>query len=99
MVRHQYSRGPRSNLTPTRPDHAASHSRRGVSTPPRGSDQGIVAAGVLGVDARVIAPARPGYLGTPLSTGRTPREKADAMVALLDARWSVRSASASREGG
>jgi len=54
---------------------------------------------VLGVDARVIAPARPGYLGTPLSTGRTPREKADAMVALLDARWSVRSASASREGG
>ncbi len=51
---------------------------------PGGSDQGMVAAGVLGVDARVIAPSRPGYLGTPLSTGRTPREQADAMVALLD---------------
>lgn len=51
---------------------------------PGGSDQGVVAARVLGVDARVIAPSRPGYLGTPLSTGRTPSEQAVAMVALLD---------------
>lgn len=51
---------------------------------PGGSDQGVVAAGVLGIDARVIAPSRPGYFGTPLSTGRTPWEQADAMVALLD---------------
>lgn len=51
---------------------------------PGGSDQGVVAAGVLGVDARVIAPSRPGYLGTPLSTGRTPSAQAAAMVALLD---------------
>jgi pimeloyl-ACP methyl ester carboxylesterase len=51
---------------------------------PGGSDQGVVAAELLGVDARVIAPSRPGYLGTPLSTGRTPGEQAAAMVALLD---------------
>lgn len=52
---------------------------------PGGSDQGVAAAAVLGVSARVIAPSRPGYLGTPLSTGRTPTQQAAAMVALLDA--------------
>lgn len=53
---------------------------------PGGSDQGVVAAEVLGLAARAraLSPSRPGYLGTPLSTGRTPREQADAMVALLD---------------
>ncbi|WP_157813906.1 alpha/beta fold hydrolase [Microbacterium sp. BR1] len=51
---------------------------------PGGSDQGVAAARVLGLDARVIAPSRPGYLGTPLSVGRTPIEQAVAMVALLD---------------
>ncbi len=33
---------------------------------------------------RVIAPSRPGYLRTPLATGRTPAEQADAYAALLD---------------
>lgn len=33
---------------------------------------------------RAIIPSRPGYLRTPLSTGRTPAEQADAMAALLD---------------
>lgn len=51
---------------------------------PGGSDQALAAAQVLGVDARVLAPSRPGYLGTPLSTGRTPAQQAEAMVALLD---------------
>lgn len=51
---------------------------------PGGSDQALAAAQVLGVEARVLAPSRPGYLGTPLSTGRTPSEQADAMIALLD---------------
>ena len=51
---------------------------------PGGSDQALAAARVLGVDAHVLAPSRPGYLETPLSTGRTPSEQADAMVALLD---------------
>ncbi|MDY6796419.1 MAG: hypothetical protein SWK76_14260 [Actinomycetota bacterium] len=31
-----------------------------------------------------ICPSRPGYLRTPLSTGRTIEEQADAMAALLD---------------
>ena len=51
---------------------------------PGGSDQALAAARVLEVEARVLAPSRPGYLGTPLSTGRTPSEQADAMIALLD---------------
>jgi pimeloyl-ACP methyl ester carboxylesterase len=33
---------------------------------------------------RVIAPSRPGYLRTPLATGETNEEQADAMAALLD---------------
>ncbi len=32
----------------------------------------------------VIAPSRPGYLGTPVDVGRTPQEQADALVLLLD---------------
>lgn len=52
---------------------------------PGGSDQGIAAARALGIDARVIAPSRPGYLGTPLTTGRSPAQQADAMTELLDA--------------
>ena len=34
---------------------------------------------------RAIIPSRPGYLRTPLATGATPAEQADAMAALLDA--------------
>jgi pimeloyl-ACP methyl ester carboxylesterase len=52
---------------------------------PGGSDQAMAAARILDLDARVLAPSRPGYLGTPLSTGRSPAEQADAMVGLLDA--------------
>ena len=33
---------------------------------------------------RVVAPSRPGYGGTPLATGRSTAEQADAMLALLD---------------
>jgi pimeloyl-ACP methyl ester carboxylesterase len=53
---------------------------------PGGSDQGLAAAQVLGltVTVRVLAPSRPGYLGTPLTTGRTPSEQADVMIAVLD---------------
>lgn len=51
-----------------------------------GWDQGLVAAEFLRVNGyRVIAPSRPGYLGTPLSTGRTFAEQGDALAALLDA--------------
>lgn len=40
--------------------------------------------GDSGPPYRAILPSRPGYLRTPLSTGRTPAEQADAMAALLD---------------
>lgn len=49
-----------------------------------GYDQGmLVARGLTGY--RVIAVSRPGYLRTPLESGRTPAEQADALAALLDA--------------
>lgn len=33
---------------------------------------------------KIIAPSRPGYLGTPLATGRTFAQQGDALAALLD---------------
>jgi pimeloyl-ACP methyl ester carboxylesterase len=53
-----------------------------------GADQSWLLARALLGDAlgwRVLAVSRPGYLGTPLATGRTLDEQADALVALLDA--------------
>ncbi|HEU4666513.1 MAG TPA: alpha/beta hydrolase [Arthrobacter sp.] len=51
-----------------------------------GWDQGLVATEFFRVNGfRVIAPSRPGYLGTPLATGRTPAQQADALAALMDA--------------
>lgn len=48
--------------------------------------QGLLMAEYFRVNGfRVIAPSRPGYGGTPLATGRTSEEQADAVVALLDA--------------
>ena len=50
-----------------------------------GTDQGMILARVTAADAgRVIAPARPGYPGTPLSSGGTPEAQADLYAALLD---------------
>ena len=52
-----------------------------------GADQSWLLGRVLLGDAqgwRVLAVSRPGYLGTPLATGRTPDEQADALAALLD---------------
>ncbi len=52
---------------------------------PGGYDQGLVIARSLGEQlARWIAVSRPGYLRTPIETGRTPHEQADAFQALLD---------------
>jgi pimeloyl-ACP methyl ester carboxylesterase len=48
---------------------------------------------------RVIAPSRPGYGGTPLATGRTSSEQADAIVALLDALHVDRAAVFGMSGG
>jgi pimeloyl-ACP methyl ester carboxylesterase len=54
-----------------------------------GYDQGVVAGHFLNKEASaaeftLLAPSRPGYLRTPLETGRTPEEQADALAALLD---------------
>ena len=46
---------------------------------PGGYDQGAREAGY-----RVLSPSRPGYLRTPLTVGRTPKEQAHAYAALLD---------------
>lgn len=66
---------------------------------PGGSDQGIAAARALALDARVIAPSRPGYLGTPLTTGRSPAQQADAVVELLDALDVARAVVLGTSGG
>jgi len=50
-----------------------------------GFDQGLLLADSLsGVAASVIAPSRPGYLRTPLTSGVLPEHQADLMAALLD---------------
>jgi pimeloyl-ACP methyl ester carboxylesterase len=52
---------------------------------PGGYDQGLGLGEFFRVNGfRTIAPSRPGYLGTPLATGRTPEVQADALAALLD---------------
>lgn len=50
-----------------------------------GADQGRLFARFLRDDGfRVLSPSRPGYPGTPLSSGRTVEEQADVLAALLD---------------
>ncbi|MFC7546080.1 alpha/beta fold hydrolase [Plantactinospora sp. GCM10030261] len=50
-----------------------------------GADQGRLFASWLQDDGyRLLSPSRPGYLGTPLSGGRSPNEQADLLAALLD---------------
>jgi len=69
------------------------YARRGQGPPllavhggPGGCDQGLGLGEFFRVNGfQIIAPSRPGYLGTPLDTGRTPEEQADALAALLDA--------------
>lgn len=51
---------------------------------PGGHDQGFAAGALLEAGFGVLAPSRPGYLRTPLETGPTWEEQADAMAALLD---------------
>lgn len=50
-----------------------------------GADQGrLFASWLQGDGYRILSPSRPGYLGTPLDSGRTLDEQADLLAALLD---------------
>ena len=54
---------------------------------PGGYDQiitSVKASGMVGLGARIIAPSRPGYLRTPLASGRSPADQARLYAALLD---------------
>ena len=51
-----------------------------------GYDQSLILASTLGVAGfRYLAVTRPGYLGTPLASGRSAEAQADLLAALLDA--------------
>lgn len=51
-----------------------------------GYDQSLLLARTIGCEGfRYIAVSRPGYLGTPLTTGKTPEQQADLCADLLDA--------------
>lgn len=56
-----------------------------------GYDQGLLETREL-ENFKFIAVSRPGYLRTPIETGRTPAEQADALAALLDAMGIKRAA-------
>jgi pimeloyl-ACP methyl ester carboxylesterase len=51
---------------------------------PGGYDQGFLLNDFVAAGFSVLTPSRPGYLGTPLYTGRTVEAQADALAALLD---------------
>lgn len=54
-------------------------------TAPGGYDQGVALAGFLTAEGlEIISPSRPGYLGTPLASGHSPSEQADAVSWLLE---------------
>jgi len=57
----------------------------GIHGGPGGFDQALFLFDYVSANGfSLLAPSRPGYLGTPLSTGKTPEEQADAFAALLD---------------
>ena len=50
-----------------------------------GFDQSLILAQTIGTAAyRYLAVTRPGYLGTPLSSGKSPEQQGDLIAALLD---------------
>ncbi len=65
-----------------------------------GYDQSVILAHTLGEpDYRYLALSRPGYLGTPLSRGKSPEAQADLLAALLDALCVDRAAVMAVSGG
>ena len=52
---------------------------------PGGYDQAMLLGSSFAEEEfEIVAPSRPGYLRTPLATGKSPEEQADAMAALID---------------
>ena len=67
---------------------------------PGGYDQSLVFAQTLALPTyQFICVSRPGYLRSPLATGQTPAQQADAMAAFLDARGLDRVAVIGISGG
>jgi len=65
-----------------------------------GYDQSVILARTIGEPGyRVVAVSRPGYLGTPISAGRTPEEQADRCADLLDVLRIDRTAVMAVSGG
>jgi len=65
-----------------------------------GWDQSMLLARILPLPSfRALALSRPGYLGTPLSAGRSPEERADLYAATLDALGVERTAAIAISGG
>jgi pimeloyl-ACP methyl ester carboxylesterase len=65
-----------------------------------GWDQSLLLARTIGGPGyRTIALSRPGYLGTPLASGRSPEEQADLYAAALDALGARRAALMAVSGG
>ncbi len=66
-----------------------------------GWDQALLLGKDMGADAcfTVLAPSRVGYLRTPLETGATPEEGADAMAALMDKLGMAEAAVVGLSGG
>ena len=65
-----------------------------------GYDQGLILGRTIGeAGYRHVAISRPGYLGTPLTAGRTPEEQADLCANLLDALDIDRTAVLAVSGG
>lgn len=79
--------------TVSTPQGVVEYAERGEGPPllavhgaPGGCDQGLMAGETFRAGGfRVIAPSRPGYLGTPLATGLSCDAQAEALVGLLDA--------------
>jgi pimeloyl-ACP methyl ester carboxylesterase len=67
---------------------------------PGGSDQGLALARILALRGRrIVAPSRPGYLGTRLSVAREPEAQADVYAELLDLLAIERAAVIALSGG
>jgi pimeloyl-ACP methyl ester carboxylesterase len=65
-----------------------------------GYDQSLLLAKTIGPsDFRVVAVSRPGYLGTPLDSGRRPDAQADLCAALLDSLGVAQAAVLAISGG